>query len=146
MFSEKYMDTPSAKLMTYSDKGRVMFSRLKLVSGEQIYIKVILDEMPFAGIWQYGSLNPVTVLIDWMVSWFTKKRTAGLIQIWGLNASDVGGSDKWFEKMKMFNPIGFNEKGQKGDVLSSMTSTFVGCQSIEDVLNELGKRIGDVEK
>jgi hypothetical protein len=53
-----------------------MVSRLLLESGEKVFIKVLAEPTLFVGVWRLGSLNPLTVVADWVISKFTGVRTS----------------------------------------------------------------------
>src|SRR6266699_3165197 len=106
-----------------------MTCRLQLASGEKLFAKIKVKPVLFAGVWRLGSLNPVTIAVDWVLSWFSGFRTAGLIQLWGLRSDDIGGEENWFAAMNIM----FNLKQGPRTPLKALTDALQDCGSIAEV-------------
>jgi hypothetical protein len=123
------MADTTARVLSYSEWPNLEVCRLQLASGEKLYIKVIPAPTLFAGVWLLGSLNPVAIATDWLVSRFTRTRTAGLVQLWGLGAKDMGGPEAWHKTIDAL----FDLQGGALSPLKAIAATLGRCDSVAEV-------------
>jgi hypothetical protein len=112
--------------------GSQRLSRIQLASGERLFIKLILNDRFFLSITELGSMNPVTIAVDWLISRFTGNRTAGAIDIWTLGY-DVVDRETWRATIQFT----FGHKGSDEDILSSVSQVVMYSPSIDELRRRL---------
>jgi hypothetical protein len=127
-----------ARIISKTTIGNQRLCRIQLSSGERVFIKLILDPGFFLGIWELGSMNPITIAIDWLLSLFTDNRTAGTIQIWGLGDDAVATRELW----RAVICFTFGHEGGDEEILSSVSEAVMYSPSVD----ELRRRLALVEE
>jgi hypothetical protein len=122
-----------ARIISQTDIPNQRLCRLRLPSGETLFIKLILAPGFFLGIWELGSMNPITIAIDWLLSLVTGHRTAGMIQIWGLG--DESGSNR--EAWRLIIRAMFGHEGDDRGILDTVAEGIMYSPSIAEFRRRL---------
>jgi hypothetical protein len=97
-----------------------------------VFIKLILNPGFFLGIWGIRSMNPITIVVDWILSRFTGNRTAGWHQIWGLG-SDAVSLETWRAIIKYT----FGHEGADEEILSTVSEAVTYSPSVAELKRRL---------
>jgi len=122
-----------AKIISQTDIGNQRLCRLQLPSGEKVFIKLILAPGFFLGIWELGSMNPITIAVDWLLSLVTGHRTAGTIQIWGLGDESVSDREDW----RLIIRAMFGHEGDDRSILDTVVEGIMYSPSIAEFRRRL---------
>lgn len=117
------------RVLSFTESDSTNVCRMQLDSGERIMVKVMPNTPQFIGVWEIASMNPFTIAADWLMSLVTGRRTAGLIQVWGLGAEALDTPSSWTAMVEAMFP----SPGNPASILGLASTKLASCPDLEAV-------------